>query len=798
METQNTNPFEAVEPVGQDGLPGNGVSVQTVGKSKTKMMAMIIAILAVVGSASGYFIYSLSHSGDMPPSLEAVTGTGFIAGANDIGYSYETDEIDAILAKTGESQKVSRSNEYFYAESELSFYDVMMNIKPVGISSTNSDGNDVVDYSKFQAQVIHYNTEDKKFYLFPGGLFKGANDTSELKLSKSGDEFLELKNYKIPAFSPFIIFSNGEFETFLEDDEESDTYQIKTASEAPSAYDYNINNKVAGWHLSVLTKAKAVEASEKCANGVNGVWAYNPEETNPKLMFGTSAISPSNLGSGRGSYLMWINKIVEKGACVVDEEDEAQVAPASDEDEDQDIGNSMTDILKPDKPTFIVTLENNNKLVNVVGNAEAGGKVDIEVYVCDIGPFGANCDYEREADYSETIQLGSSDTNFSHQFNLHPNDTPFLPYAELKVKAKVTDEALNESEEEEFMISSLYVVNVSADAEEGTFGFPYTIPIIIKFNKEFEITEPANSNIYLTLKVKEEGDDTTVDVECVQDDNDKSLLVCDYVLGQDHIIDVLNYESRNSLKDLNQKIVSKDNLDSTMWVFLVLPSMISDDSLGGSGIKIGLVEDNNDTADEDEVQAVLSISNEEMLVALYPYVKDSCTTYSRVNIEYNCFLRLNYIDSDFDLTASPSKIEFAKLIFDSLNIAELSDDELNSIAKFSDITNDESFVYALVQEGIFDAKSTSVPNFNGSVSFDKEFLDATLNKISTYLETIEETESSSSVVSPRGVVPEDTESTTDTIGRPAPTTTPDPIITNPTGPSGLQRTETETLPFTKK
>ncbi|MDX9971060.1 MAG: hypothetical protein RBS56_04115 [Candidatus Gracilibacteria bacterium] len=305
MQNQNTNPFEPVSPEqNMANMPELGQTPSS--KKSGKIIAMIVAILAIAGSASGYFIYTLRNSAELPPSLEAVTGTGFIAGARDIGFSYETADANLINSKIGATTQRSKSDEYFYSERDMSVYDVVMNLK-------------ADNFNTFKAQVIHYNTQDNLFYLFPGGVFKGAPGTSELKLKDTGDKYKELKDYTIPAFSPFIVFTNGDFKTFntTAGTGTTKTFQIKSVMEAPSTYDYKINDKEPGWHLSVLTKAKASEAKEACANGIDGVWIYNPSEDDPSKMFGTSAVSPSSISSTPTSYLMWVNKKVARGACRV-------------------------------------------------------------------------------------------------------------------------------------------------------------------------------------------------------------------------------------------------------------------------------------------------------------------------------------------------------------------------------------------------------------------------------------------------------------------------------------------------
>jgi hypothetical protein len=271
----------------------------TVGRGK---LALWISVLTVIIFSSAYLYYSYQNSNQRPPSLEALTEMGFIVGANDLGFKYKEEQINAINSRI--SPTMLRDNvldNYFYSKEEISFYDIIMSIK-------------AQDPENFQAQIIHYNTEEKNFVAFPAGIFKNSNNLRELKLRDGNTEFLELQEYKVPAYSVFMVFSNKKFFTFLESNSEEGFYNLKSIRENPNNYNFDIDNREAGWHLAVLTKAMAKEISDNCRNGIDGFWLYNQEEQNPKKAFGNLAVSATEI-TILENYLMWINKTVDKGAC---------------------------------------------------------------------------------------------------------------------------------------------------------------------------------------------------------------------------------------------------------------------------------------------------------------------------------------------------------------------------------------------------------------------------------------------------------------------------------------------------
>ncbi len=245
--------------------------------SKLKFYAVLGALLVLAGSVAGYFVFSGSAE-EMPPALELNTDQGFIATSKYI----EFEAADFERAKD-DTTFVNRDYKkpFFYAEKDMSAKEI--------IESIAAD-EDLI------AQFIHYNTEDKSFYMYPAGYFRGGDGTVELSDS-------EIKKYTVPAYSPFIIFTNKDF----------GTWNIKNVDDAPkSTYSPDVDKFGAGWNMVVATKSQLSKMLTDCPNGVTKVYPYQPST---KSGFGTGPVDISDISKKHNTYVAWILKTNAAGEC---------------------------------------------------------------------------------------------------------------------------------------------------------------------------------------------------------------------------------------------------------------------------------------------------------------------------------------------------------------------------------------------------------------------------------------------------------------------------------------------------
>ena len=295
-------------------------------KSKKKLiMAIGGSFLALALVAAGYFTF-FSNSAEKPPSLDFSANQGFIALQGEYGFKFELTDFNRADSKGNSDNQTAGGIPYYYSEEEISLKDAIESIDPgnetenlaVSADSTENAAGETV----LLAQIGLYDNALKKFPLYPAGIFSGLSAAKEMAKS-------ELNGYKIPAYTPFFIFTNKNF----------GTWDLKDITQAPSSNNIDIESLNPGWYMMVFKDdADLQDTFYSCSNGIESIWTYRGPDAKPSEEFGRNSLDLSDVSKIKltGNYkLAWVHKNITKAEACVPQNTPVDAASTADGDGDQ-------------------------------------------------------------------------------------------------------------------------------------------------------------------------------------------------------------------------------------------------------------------------------------------------------------------------------------------------------------------------------------------------------------------------------------------------------------------------------